>query len=60
LIGILNLDTGRKALLRLPNGRYRSVIVGDELDGWRVSIIGPDVLRVTRGGEDRTLLLVTR
>ena len=60
LIGILNLDTGRKALLRLPGGRYRSVIVGDVLDGWRVSIIGTDAMRVTRDGEDRTLLLVNR
>ena len=60
LISILNLDTGRKALLRLPNGRYRSVIVGDVLDGWRVSMIGADAMRITRSGEDRTLPLVTR
>ena len=60
LIGILNLDTGRKALLRLPGGRYRSVIVGDVLDGWRVSIIGTDAMRVTRGGKDQTLLLINR
>lgn len=60
LIGILNLDTGRKALLRLPNGRYRSVVVGDELDGWRVSVIGTDAMRVTRAGQDQTLLLVNR
>ena len=60
LIGILNLNTGRKALLRLPNGRYRSVIVGDVLDGWRVSMIGLDAMRITRSGEDRTLLLINR
>jgi hypothetical protein len=60
LIGILNLEIGRKALLRLPNGRYRSVIVGDVLDGWRVSLIGVDAMRITRSGEDRTLLLVNR
>jgi hypothetical protein len=60
LIGILNLNTGRKALLRLPNGRYRSVIVGDVLDGWRVSMIGVDAMRITRSGEDRTFLLVNR
>jgi len=47
-------------LLRLPNGRYRSVIVGDVLDGWRVSMIGADAMRITRSGEDRTFLLVTR
>jgi hypothetical protein len=60
LIGILNLDTGRKALLRLPDGRYQSMIVGDVLDGWRVSLIGVDAMRFSRAGEDRTLLLVNR
>jgi hypothetical protein len=60
LIGILNLDAGRKALLRLPNGRYRSVVLGDVIDGWKVSIIGTDAMRVTRSGKDRTLLLVNR
>jgi hypothetical protein len=60
LIGIFNLDTDRKALLRLPDGRYRSVIVGDVLDGWRVSMIGSDAMRITRSGEDRTFPLVTR
>jgi hypothetical protein len=60
LIGILNLDSGRKALLRMPDGRYRSVVVGDVLDGWRVSAIGVDAMRVTRSGQDLTLLLVSR
>ncbi len=60
LIGILDLESGRRALLRLPNGRYRSVVLGDVLDGWRVSLIGRDAMRVTRSGEDRTLLLVSR
>ena len=60
LIGILSLGTGRKALLRLPDGRYRSVIVGDVLDGWRVSMIGADAMRLTRGNEDRMFLLVNR
>lgn len=60
LIGVLNLDSGRKALLRLPDGRYRAVLVGDVIGGWRVSMIGTDAMRVTRDGEDRTLLLVNR
>ncbi len=60
LIGILNLETGREALLRLPDGEFRSVGIGDMLDGWRVSAIGVDALRVSRGAEERTLLLVTR
>jgi hypothetical protein len=60
LIGILNLDGNRKALLRLPSGRYRSVVVGDVLDGWQVSDIGTDAMRMTRDGEDRTLQMVNR
>lgn len=60
LIGILNLESGRKALLRLPGGDYRALRVGDVIEGWRVSAIGLDAMRVSRGGEDRTLLLVSR
>jgi hypothetical protein len=59
LIGIINLSSGRKALLRLPDGRFRTVTVGDDLNGWRVSMIGTDAMRVSRGGKDRTLLLTT-
>lgn len=60
LIGILNLQNGRQALLRLPDGSFERVRTGDVLDGWRVSVIGRDAMRLTKGGEDRTLLLVDR
>jgi hypothetical protein len=60
LIGIHSLTTGRKALLRLPGGGYRSVAVGDVVEGWRVSMIGTDAMRITRSGEDRTFALVSR
>lgn len=60
LVGILGFENGRKALLRLPNGDYRYVIVGDVLDGWRISMIGVDAMRITRNGEERTLLLINR
>ena len=60
LIGIHSLTTGRKALLRLANGGYRTVAVGDVVGGWRVSMIGADAMRVSRGGEDRTFALVSR
>lgn len=60
LVGILNVASGRKALLRLPGGDYRTVRVGDVLAGWRVSAIGVDAMRVSRGTETRTLLLVSR
>ena len=60
LIGILNLDGNRRALLRMPDGRYRSVVVGDVLEGWKVSAIGVDAMRISKGGQDRTLPLVSR
>lgn len=60
LIGILNLETGRQALLRLPNGRYERLKVGDNVEGWKVSSIGADAMRLSRNGEERTLILVNR
>jgi len=58
LIGIIQLDSARQALLRLPGGEVRRVAKGDLLEGWRVSLIGRAALRLTREGETLTLLLV--
>jgi len=60
LIGVVHVDGSSKALLRLPDGRYRSVVVGDVIEGWRVSMIGNDAMRISRSGEERTLILVNR
>jgi len=60
LIGVISLQSGRKALLRLADGTVRSVQVGDTLDGWKVSAIGDEELRLSKGGKDRTLVLVSR
>lgn len=60
LIGVLNLETGRQALLRLPNGRYERLKIGDTVEGWQVSTIGADTMRLSRNGEERTLILVNR
>ncbi len=60
LIGVIDARSGREALLRLSSGDFRKVTLGDTVAGWRVSAIGQDTMRLTRGGESRTLLLVTR
>jgi hypothetical protein len=60
LIGVIDANTGREALLRTPSGDFLKVHRGDEVAGWRVNAIGQDAMRLTRGGESRTLLLVTR
>lgn len=60
LIGVIEAQNGRKALVRLPTGDYRKVERGDVLDGWRVGTVGRETLRLTRRGQNRTLILVTR
>ena len=40
---------------RLSSGRYRKVVVGDRLDGGRVSAIGESELRYTKGGRNMVL-----
>ncbi|MEM7189539.1 MAG: hypothetical protein AAF439_07995, partial [Pseudomonadota bacterium] len=60
LIGVIDANSGRKALLRMPSGDFRKVSRGDVIEGWRVSAIGRDAMRLTRQGQNRTLLLVTR
>ncbi|HET7410139.1 MAG TPA: hypothetical protein VFJ13_08045 [Paracoccaceae bacterium] len=60
LIGVLDARSGRQALLRTPAGDFLKVARGDTVEGWRVSAIDRDAVRLTRGGRNRTLLLMLR
>jgi hypothetical protein len=55
LIGVYGQPSDRRALVRLANGRYRKVKVGDRIDGGRVLAIGDDTLRYQKGGRNLTL-----
>lgn len=55
LIGVYGRPSDRRALIRLANGRYLRVSIGDRLEGGQVTAIGDDALNyVVRG---RTYLL---
>ena len=60
LIGVIDASTGRTALVRLPDGDFRKIARGDVLDGWVVSSIGRDRMKLTRQGRNRTLDLVSQ
>ncbi|WP_373354142.1 hypothetical protein [Pseudoroseicyclus sp. CXY001] len=55
LIGIYGRPGDRRALVRLANGRYLRVGVGDQLDGGQVTVIGDSALNYVKRG--RTLSL---
>ena len=55
LIGVYGEPSSRRALVRLPNGRYQKVKVGDRVDGGRIAAIGEDQLRYVKGGQNMTL-----
>lgn len=55
LIGVYGQPSDRRALVRLANGRYRKVKVGDRMDGGRVLAIGEDTLRYQKDGRNLTL-----
>ncbi|MBC7132063.1 MAG: hypothetical protein H5U16_03025 [Roseovarius sp.] len=57
LIGVYGTPANRRALVRLANGRYHRVQVGDRIDGGRVSAIGDDELRYRKGSRDIVLRL---
>ena len=50
LIGVYGTPSSRRALVRLGNGRFRKVEVGDKIDGGRVSAIGDSELRYQKKG----------
>jgi type IV pilus biogenesis protein PilP len=55
VMGIYGTPGQRRATIRLVNGRYVQVAVGDRLDGGRVAAITRDELRYVRSG--RTIVL---
>ncbi|MFV0513062.1 MAG: hypothetical protein ACK5MY_05445 [Jhaorihella sp.] len=55
LIGVYGTPSNRRALVRLPSGRYKKVKVGDAVDGGRVVAIGDSELRYQKGGRNMTL-----
>ncbi|MDU8912879.1 hypothetical protein [Aestuariicoccus sp. MJ-SS9] len=55
LIGVYGTASSRRALVRLANGRYQKVEVGDRIDGGRVTAIGEAELRYSKGGRNVVL-----
>lgn len=55
LIGIYGGSGDRRALIRMGNGRYLRVTVGDRLDGGRVTAISASALSYTKRGRAITL-----
>ncbi|MGF1660003.1 MAG: hypothetical protein ACFCUS_11290 [Rubrimonas sp.] len=57
LIGVFGGPEGRAALVRLATGEMRKVAMGSRIDGWTVSEIGDNTLRLRKGAESRRLSL---
>jgi hypothetical protein len=55
LIGVYGTAANRRALVRLPSGRYKKVKVGDSIDGGRIVAIGDSELRYQKSGRNTTL-----
>ena len=50
LVGVFGTSSKRRALVRMPNGRFKKVAIGDRVDGGRVAAIDSNSLRYTKGG----------
>ncbi|MFN4154547.1 MAG: hypothetical protein ACK4HF_07825 [Paracoccaceae bacterium] len=57
LIGVYGTQSKRYALVRQPNGRYRKVRVGDNIDGGRVQAITASEVRYQKGGRMMSLAM---
>jgi hypothetical protein len=55
LIGVYGTSSSRRALIRLSNGRYKKVEVGNRIDGGKVTAIGKEQLRYTKSGRNIVL-----
>lgn len=52
LIGVYGTTTSRRALVRMSNGRFKKVQVGDRLDGGKVAAISDTELRYVKSGKN--------
>ncbi|MEY8830688.1 hypothetical protein AB9K34_20135 [Sedimentitalea sp. XS_ASV28] len=57
LIGVYGTPSNRRALIRLPSGRYQKVKVGDRVDGGKIVAIGDSELRYQKSGRNVTLTM---
>ena len=57
LLGTFGQGNKRRALLRMPSGEVMRVSRGDVVEGWVIGKIEVLSMRITRGGEARTLPL---
>ncbi|WP_226779264.1 hypothetical protein [Oceaniglobus trochenteri] len=55
LIGVYGSSSNRRALVRLPSGKFVKVKVGDRVDGGQVAAIGQSDLSYTKSGRRVTL-----
>ncbi len=55
LIGVYGSANSRRALIRLPSGRFQKVKVGDRVDGGQVRAIGDNLLQYQKGSRVFTL-----
>jgi type IV pilus biogenesis protein PilP len=60
LIGVFGDGPNRQALLRLPNGRIQRVNRGDRVEGWTVSAIDDNSVRLSGPSGGRTLHVPSR
>ncbi len=55
LIGVSGSVSNRRALLRMPSGRFVRVKVGDRIDGGKIAAIDVRSLRYVKSGRNRVL-----
>lgn len=58
LIGVYGSPSHRRALVRMPNGRFIKVQIGDMLDGGQVAAIGDNELTYVKNGRTYVLKMV--
>jgi type IV pilus biogenesis protein PilP len=55
LIGVYGTASSRRALVRLPSGRFVKVKTGQKVSGWKVSAIGESSVRISKGSRNHVL-----
>lgn len=55
LVGVYGTPTSRRALVRMPSGRFVKIKPGQKFSGWKVAAIGESSVRITKGSRNQVL-----
>lgn len=57
LVGVFGSSKNRTVMFRTAGGSYRKIKLGQKISGWKLVAVGESSVKITKGGQEKTLRL---